>query len=91
MSEDSIRLHIGPDEIVLRRRYELLSIGNDILVAVFFISGSILFLQPSTTTAGTWLFLLGSIELLVRPMIRFGRRVHIGRVGSVGAETSGDF
>ncbi|TQL70295.1 YrhK-like protein [Nocardioides albertanoniae] len=90
MSED-IRLHIGHEEIVLRRRYELLSITNDIAIAVFFIVGSVLFFHESTTTAGTWLFLIGSVELLVRPMIRLARRVHIQRIGGPGSETARDF
>ena len=90
MSED-IRLQIGHEEIVLRRRYELLSIVNDIAIAVFFIVGSVLFFQESTAYAGTWLFLIGSIELLVRPMIRLARRVHIQRVGGPGSETARDF
>lgn len=91
MSEDSIRLHIGHEEIVLRRRYELLSIANDIAIAVFFIVGSILFFQESTAYAGTWLFLIGSIELLIRPMIRLARRIHIQRIGGPGSETARDF
>ncbi len=91
MTEHSIELRIGHDEIVLRRRYEILSIINDILVAVWFIVGSILFFSQSTTTAGVWLFLLGSIELLIRPLIRLVRRIHIGRVGGTAAETARDF
>ncbi|WP_308202698.1 YrhK family protein [Curtobacterium flaccumfaciens] len=43
--------------------------------------GSVLFFSESTTTAGTWLFLIGSIQLLVRPVIRLSRRLHLGRVG----------
>ena len=88
MTDHSIEFRIGHDEIVLRQRYEILSIVNDILVAVWFIVGSILFFSPSTSTAGVWLFLLGSIELMIRPLIRLVRRVHIGRVGG---ETARDF
>jgi len=46
----------------------------------------------STTTAGTWLFLLGSIQLMVRPVIRLARRVHLRRFGD-GApqDATGDF
>ena len=91
MTDHSIELRIGHEEIVLRQRYEILSIVNDILVAVWFIVGSILFFSQSTTTAGVWLFLLGSIELMIRPLIRLARRVHIGRVGGTAAETARDF
>lgn len=85
-----LQLRIGHDELVVRRTYELLSIGNDILIAVWFILGSILFFGESTATAGTWLFLLGSIQLLIRPMIRLTRLIHIRRIGS-GLESSTDF
>ncbi|MGV0110977.1 MULTISPECIES: YrhK family protein [unclassified Arthrobacter] len=68
---------LGGRELVVHNRYEVLSIVNDILVALWFIIGSILFFQESTTTAGTWLFLIGSIELLVRPVIRLSRNVHL--------------
>lgn len=81
-----IMLTIGHDELIIRRRYEVLSILNDILVAVWFIVGSVLFFSADTTLAGTWCFLAGSIELLVRPVIRLSRRVHLQRVSStVGA------
>ena len=71
---------IGHEELVIRQRWEVVSIINDILIAVWFIIGSILFFHESTTIAGTWLFLLGSIELLIRPMIRLARRVHLTRI-----------
>ncbi len=86
-------LTIGHEELEIRQKWEVVSIVNDILIAVWFIIGSILFFNESTTEAGTWLFLLGSIELLIRPMIRLARRVHIGRVrGKHKAnDSSGDY
>jgi len=44
---------------------------------VWFIIGSVLFFNESTTTAGTWLFLAGSVELLIRPIIRLSRNIHL--------------
>lgn len=82
-------LRLGRDELVVRQRYETLSIVNDFLIALWFIVGSILFFQPSTATAGTWMFLLGSIELVVRPVIRLTRQVHLRRLGPV--ESDQDF
>lgn len=75
-----VPLPFTSDEIVLRHRYETVSILNDLLIAVWFIAGSVLFFSPSTTDAGTWLFLLGSIQLAVRPIIRLSRQVHLRRV-----------
>ncbi len=80
MSEQNITLRIGHDEIVLRKRYEILSIVNDILVGLWFIVGSVLFFFESTVTAGTWLFVAGSTELLIRPLIRLARHIHVKKV-----------
>lgn len=81
--------HIGHGELLLRARYETASIVNDILIAVWFIAGSILFFNPATATAGTWMFLLGSIELAIRPSIRLLRHVHLRRLGLAGPHESG--
>lgn len=82
-----ITLTIGHDELIIRRRYEVLSILNDILVALWFIVGSVLFFSAATTVAGTWCFLAGSIELLIRPVLRLSRRVHLQRISStIGAQ-----
>lgn len=61
------------------------------MVALWFIVGSVLFFSESTTVAGTWLFLAGSVQLLVRPVIRLSRRVHLGKVAERGRETARDF
>lgn len=88
----TLRLPIGRDEIVIRHKYEVASIVNDIMVAAWFVVGSILFFSESTTTTGTWLFLLGSIQLMIRPLIRLARRVHLRRIGDSGAsDAGGDF
>ena len=77
----TLTLTIGPDELVIRHEYEVASIVDDIMVAVWFVVGSVLSFSESTTTAGTWLFLAGSVQLLVRPLIRLRRRVHLTRIG----------
>lgn len=85
-------LQLGHEELILRRRYEAVSICNDILIAVWFIVGSVLFFSPHLTTAGTWCFLAGSIQLLIRPAIRLVRLTHIERwSGTGGTGTNTDF
>ncbi|MDQ0792816.1 YrhK family protein [Streptomyces sp. B1I3] len=73
---------MGSEEPVVRRRYEAASIANDVLIALWFIVGSIMFFSDQWTTAGTWCFLIGSVELLVRPAIRLTRHVHLRNVRS---------
>ncbi|TDT66441.1 YrhK family protein [Frigoribacterium sp. PhB116] len=88
----TLSFSLGRDEIVIWHKYEVASIVNDIMVAVWFVVGSILFFSESTTTAGTWLFLLGSVQLMIRPLIRLARRVHLQRSGRGSpGDASGDF
>lgn len=72
-------LHLGREELVIRKRYEALSIANDILIGLWFLVGSFLFFSEATTYAATWLFVIGSVEMLIRPVIRFARHLHLQR------------
>ncbi|WP_370541965.1 YrhK family protein [Amycolatopsis sp. FDAARGOS 1241] len=81
-------LTFGHDELIIRRRYEDLSIAEHILVALWLVAGSVLFLSGSLGTLATWLFLIGSVELLVRPGIRLTRAVHLRRIRRDGAVDS---
>ena len=93
-SAHSLVFTLGSTELVIRRRYEVLSIVNDVLIAVWFTVGSFLFFSDATTYTGTWLFVIGSFELLIRPIIRLTRHVHLehlpGRRG-MPAESDHDF
>lgn len=76
----SLTLTLGDEEIVLRQRYELLSIANEIGIALFFTVGSIAFYWHELFNLGVTLFVIGSIQLGIRPAIRFARRVQLRRV-----------
>ncbi|XRQ10074.1 YrhK family protein [Actinomadura welshii] len=95
MADSSIHLRIGPDELVVRRRYETLSIVNDFAAAVLFLVGSVLFFSESTMYSGTWLFVIGSVLFCLRPTIRLSRRIHLqrrhGDGGAGSHESSMDF
>ncbi|AYY12977.1 hypothetical protein EF847_09940 [Actinobacteria bacterium YIM 96077] len=96
MSDDAhdrdLILRLGREELVIRRRYETASIVNDILIALWFIVGSIMYFFAAWETAGTWCFLVGSIELLVRPLIRLSRHIHLKRFRTqYAAEAPHDF
>ena len=68
-TDRDLKIRVGHDEMVIRRRYESLSIANDVLIALWFVAGSVLFFWDSTARVATWMFLLGSIEFLARPLI----------------------
>ncbi|WP_025272756.1 YrhK family protein [Haloglycomyces albus] len=77
--EKSLTFKIGHDELVIRQRYEALSIANDIMIGLWFVIGSIMFLSPSLAEPAVWLFILGSTQMLIRPVIRLTRHLHLQR------------
>ena len=92
---NDVTIRIGGEEVRIRQLYEVLSLLNDLGIGLLFLVGSILFFREATVYAGTWLFVIGSALLLVRPAIRLARRVHLTRLGSDQAagshEASMDF
>ncbi|QGM81459.1 YrhK family protein [Otariodibacter oris] len=70
-------LHFGSEALIIHQRYETLSIVNDFLIGLIFLIGSIMFFYPDLTKIGVWLFVIGSIQMLIRPIIRFSHRVHL--------------
>ncbi len=80
-SSGNIELRFGHEELVIGKRYEALSIANDVLIAIFFVLGSAFLFDESLATASDWCFLIGSIEFLIRPAIRLSRRFHLQRIG----------
>lgn len=90
--DNALTLRLGHEELVIRQRYEVASILNDVVLAVWFIIGSVLFFFESTVIIGTWCFLIGSVQLLIRPVIRLTRRLHLTRVRQGGpSEDHQDF
>lgn len=78
--DDPLMITIGHDQLVVRRRYEIGSIFNDFLIAIWFCLGSVFALFPSMATASAWLFIIGSFQFLVRPTIRLAAHVHLRRI-----------
>lgn len=71
---------LGREQLVVHRRYETASIVNDFMVAFWFLVGSIMFLLPAWVDTGTWLFVLGSAQLLIRPCIRLAHHIHLRKL-----------
>lgn len=73
-------------ELFIRNRYKFYYNINDVLIAVWFILGSVLFFWKETETIAIWFFLFGSVELLVRPLMRIFSEIHLknirGKAGS---------
>jgi hypothetical protein len=80
LRDKPIIVTIGHEEIMIRRRYEVVSIINDFLIALWFLIGSVMFLYPSLQDPGVWLFIIGSFQFLIRPTIRLASHIHLKRI-----------
>lgn len=78
--DNPLTVTLGHEQLIIRRRYEVLSILNDFMVALWFLAGSILFLWPMQETLAKWFFVIGSAQFLVRPLIRLFSYIHIKRL-----------
>jgi hypothetical protein len=78
--DNPLILTIGHEQLVIRRRYEMISIINDFFIAIWFLLGSVFFLYPSLEKVAIWLFIIGSVQFFIRPTIRLSAHLHIQRV-----------
>ena len=87
-----VMLTLGDREIVLRQRYELISIANEIAIAIAFTVGSVAFYWESLFDLGVTLFVVGSVMLGIRPAIRLSRRVQLHKITQgMPSEVARDF
>jgi hypothetical protein len=81
MNPDSNKLGLNqaPKHIIIQRRYEVSGAINDLLIAMWFLIGSLFFLTASLVESGTWLFVVGSAQLLIKPTLKLISLVHVSR------------
>ncbi|MDC3416559.1 YrhK family protein [Aquibacillus salsiterrae] len=76
---DNADLKLGRYDIFFKKPYQILYNVNDLLIALWFLVGSIFFLFDEWKNAGVWLFILGSGQLGVRPLIRIIHSIHLNK------------
>lgn len=79
-TDNPLTLKLGHEELIIRRRYEMISITNDFFIAIWFLLGSVLFLFPEYERAAIWMFIIGSFQFLIRPTIRLLSHIHVKRI-----------
>lgn len=78
--DNPLTFTFGHEQLIIRRRYEVLSILNDFMIALWFLVGSVLFMFPSEEAAAIWLFIIGSFQFFVRPCLRLAAHIHLRRM-----------
>src|SRR5699024_10610292 len=61
---------IGSFGVFFNKKYHLVSTVNDLMLGIWIVVGSVFFLFHSTMMAGTILFILVSLQMLARPMLK---------------------
>ncbi len=79
-NDKKLKLNFGREHIIIQRRYDALGALNDLFIAILFLVGSFFFLSNSLVENGTWLFIVGSAQLFVRPVLKLISLVHVQRV-----------
>jgi len=62
---------------VIYRRYEIAYTACDLIAALLFVFGSLLFFWRETTPTAIWLFFIGSLFFTMRPLARIARELHL--------------
>ncbi len=64
----------------LHEIYEWAHIANDYLMAIFFTIGSFFFLSDNLQRAAIFLFIAGSLQMFIGPVIRTANKLHVKAV-----------
>lgn len=60
--------------------YEWAHIANDFFISLFFLVGSVLFFYPAQEDLGTWLFVAGSAQMMLGPVIRIANKLQVRHI-----------
>lgn len=75
-----LEVDLAHRHVIIQRRYEALGALNDLLIAIWFLIGSVFFLNQSLVKSGTWLFIVGCTQLLIKPVLKLSSLIHVSRV-----------
>jgi hypothetical protein len=80
--DSKLDLILGHRHLVIQGRYDALGAVNDLLIALWFLIGSFFFLTHSLQEDGTWLFIAGSAQLLIKPSLKLASLIHLKKIRS---------
>ncbi|WJY27199.1 MULTISPECIES: YrhK family protein [Sporosarcina] len=65
-----VEVKAGKHIIFFNKNYKYIFIINELILGLEFIVGSVFFLFDSLKTAGTILFIIGSVQFFLRPVMK---------------------
>ncbi|WP_407268185.1 YrhK family protein [Radiobacillus sp. PE A8.2] len=77
--KEYIDFQIGKYDLFFKKSYEIIYNVNDFLISLWFLLGSIGFLFKDWENLAVWLFIIGSVQFSIRPLIRVIHSFHLKR------------
>src|SRR5699024_5061808 len=74
-----IIVKVGNFELYFENIYSIYSLINDLLIGILFIGGSLVSLLDGPDRLGQVLYFIGSIALILRPLIKIIQNTHVYR------------
>lgn len=69
-TDKDFEVQLGKHTIFFNKNYRYIFIINELILGIVFVVGSIFFLVESLKTAGIILFIVGSAQLFIRPVLK---------------------
>ncbi|MDM5224809.1 YrhK family protein [Cytobacillus sp. NJ13] len=78
--QEDVHIKIGDYEMIIEKRYRVVSFINDLLLGVLYFIGSILFLTDASQAVSISFFLAGSILMIIRAGLNILKDLHINKI-----------
>ncbi|GKV65378.1 MULTISPECIES: YrhK family protein [Sporosarcina] len=82
-NKKNYEVKIGKYAIFFNKNYRYIFIINELILGIIFIVGSIFFLFESLKTAGIILFIVGSVQLFIRPALKILHATTLRNIDSI--------
>ena len=83
-NQNTYEVEVGKHILFFNKNYQYIFILNELLLGIEFTVASIFFLFSSTKTAGIIIFIIGSVQLLIRPILKILHAVSLRRISNDG-------
>ncbi|EFV76751.1 YrhK family protein [Cytobacillus firmus] len=78
--QEDVHIEIGAYEMIIEKRYRVVSFINDLLLGVLYFIGSILFLTDISQAVSISFFLAGSIMMIIRAGLNILKDLHVKKI-----------
>lgn len=80
--QEDVEIELGKYQMIIERRYQVLSFVNDLILGVLYLIGSILFLTDVSKVVSISFFLAGSVMMIIRAGLNIFKDLHVKRVSN---------